>query len=374
MDLLVKPVEERVQRLNAARDSMLPLLEGELATRSFQNECETVFSKFRLTVMHLRKEQDALSAIEKKEVVTRFVGLICKERPFLHDRCEEVLRILMLSDEWMEAFMKEAELDPDNLPPGIKDEFKKRLDEVKEKEKDPAKDPDKKQPGAKKEDVPRDPWSRPPQEKKDKPLAVPSPDKPLFPGHGVAGAMRVVVQRCSKAKLMVDEFGASWDEIGCGLFVAVSFVDKADDERIQYAARFLLTAKLSTSGQASSSGYPGNGPRGSPGHGDADSVVNLCNKGEEQSIMVIPQASLDSAFEETKDDENPFNYPHRAKRENAERMYNLLVESLKTKAKELVPTGVLRKGKPPRIVASSFTGRQSLEMTSAGPFMHTFVI
>jgi len=369
VDLLVKPVEERVQRLNAARDSMTPLLEGEAAARNFQNECETVFSKFRLTVMHLRKEPDALSAVEKKEVVTRFVGLICKERPFLHDRCEEVLRILMLSDEWMAAFMKEAELDLDNLPPGIKDEFKKRLDEVKEKEKekDLAEDPDKKQPGPKKEAVPKDPWSREPRERKDRPVAVPDPDKPLFPGHGVAGAMRVVVQRCSKAKLMVDEFASSWDEIGCGLFVAVSFVDKADDERIQYAARFLLTAKLSTSGKAK----PSQGPQGSPSGQDADSVANLCSKGEDQSIMVIPQSSLDSAFEETKDDENPFNYPHRAKRDNAERMYNLLVESLNTKAKEVVRGPF---GKPPRIVASPFTGRQMLEMTSAGPFMHTFVI
>ncbi|CAK0853437.1 unnamed protein product [Prorocentrum cordatum] len=96
---------------------------------------------------------------------------------------------------------------------------------------------------------------------------------------------------------------------------------QADDERIQYAARFLLTSKLSTS-----YAKPAQGPRGSPGHTDADSVANLCSKGEEQSIMVIPQSSLDSTFDETQDDENPFNYPHRAKRENAERMYNLLVE------------------------------------------------
>ncbi|CAK0862460.1 unnamed protein product, partial [Prorocentrum cordatum] len=58
---------------------------GEQAHRIFQNECETTFSKFRLTVMHLRKEQEALSAVQSKEVVTRFVGRICKE-PLLAGR------------------------------------------------------------------------------------------------------------------------------------------------------------------------------------------------------------------------------------------------------------------------------------------------
>merc|ERR1719188_149871 len=331
---------------------MKPLLEGDAAHKKFQNDCETVFSKFRLTVMHLRKEPDALSSVDQKEVVTRFIGRLCKERPFLHDRCEEVLRILMLSDDWMRAFLKEAELDLDHLPPGIKDEFKRRLEEVKAKDPDAAKDPGMKDQTGQKKDVPPDPWSKP---EKDKPIKVPSPGTPLFPGHGVAGAMRVVVQRCSKAKLMVDEFAGNWAEIGAGLFVAVSFADKADDERIQYAAKFLLTAKLSTS----SSLKPGGGR--SPGTKDSESVANLCNRGEAQGILIMPQGSLDSAFEETEDDANPFNYPGRAKKDNAKRMYDLLVESLIHTATEVVGGPG---AKEPNIVAGSFSERQFLEMTS----------
>lgn len=364
---MVKPLEERVQRLKDARETMRPLLQGDEAPKKFQNDCETVFNRFRLTVMHLRKEPDALSAIDEKEVVTKFIGKLCKDRSFLHDRCEEVLRILMLSDEWMKAFMKEAELDLEHLPPRIQDEFKKRLDEVKKKDPEAAKaeDPGKKgQPGAKK-DAPPDPWSQEAKGVKDKPVRVPAPDKPLFPGHGVAGAMRVVVQRCSKARLMVDEFVGSWAEIGTGLFVAVSFAERADDERIHYAARFLLTAKLSSS----SSLKPGGGR--SPGNKDSDSVANLCNRGEAQGILIMPQASLDSAFEETEDFSNPFNYPHRAEKDNARRMYELLVQSLMNTAQEVV-TGA--GAKEPQIVAGSFSGRQFLEMTSAGPFMHSFII
>ena len=36
----------------------------------------------------------------------------------------------MASDSWMREFGKDPECDPDTMPPGVKDEFKRRLDEV----------------------------------------------------------------------------------------------------------------------------------------------------------------------------------------------------------------------------------------------------
>lgn len=339
---------------------MKPLL---AETRKFQNECETVFSKFRLTCMHLRKEPEALGTVDQKEVVTRYIGILCKQRPFLHDRCEEVLRILMLSDEWMKAFIQEAELDINHLPPNIKDEFRQRFEEVKAK--DPEAVP---ADGKQKKDVPPDPWSKPDDlGTKTKPAAEAAgggkPSVPKAPGVSVAGAMRVVVQRCLKAKLMTDERAGSWDEIGNGLFVAVSFSHKAEDERIAYAARFLLTAKLSTSAK-SRSGVGGL----HPGRGVAESVASLCQKGESQGILLVPQSSLDSEFGEG---DTELLYPNRARRENAERMYNLFIESLCRYAKEVAtgPSAMV-----PKIVRESFGGPQVLELMSAGPAMHSFVI
>ncbi|CAE7874517.1 ACC1 [Symbiodinium necroappetens] len=49
---------------------------------------------------------------------------------------------------------------------------------------------------------------------------------------------------------------------------------------LKQAAKSLLTAPLSSSGQWQSD------------HGDAESVLKLCSRGEAQSLLIVPQASL----------------------------------------------------------------------------------
>ena len=69
-------------------------------------------------------------SVTDKEVAWRFICRFCKEHQFHHNRCCEVLRILLVSDKWMQAFSEDPDVDVDALPKEIAKEFCKRLDEV----------------------------------------------------------------------------------------------------------------------------------------------------------------------------------------------------------------------------------------------------
>eukprot|EP00913_Durusdinium_trenchii_P003878 g3587.t1 len=132
--------------------------------------------------------------------------------PFLHDRVHEVLQILMMSEVWMKAFAEDPECQVEDLPPEMQSEFKRRAEQALD-------------PNAKDDGYP--------------------PRKSSHQEFKASGTIAVVVQRCLKARLLVDEAADSWAEIGRGLFVAVSFTKSATEEKLGPAARFLLTAKLS---------------------------------------------------------------------------------------------------------------------------------
>jgi len=99
------------------------------------------------------------------------------------------------------------------------------------------------------------------------------------------GAIRVVVQRSLKARLLVDAVADTWVEIGRGLVLYLSFAEGADRLMLRAAAKSLLTAPLSTSSQWTAD------------HTDAESVIALCRKGEAQGVLIVPQASLVSKLE-----------------------------------------------------------------------------
>mmetsp|Transcript_150799 Transcript_150799/g.482656 ORF Transcript_150799/g.482656 Transcript_150799/m.482656 type:complete len:260 (+) Transcript_150799:137-916(+) len=185
-------VEELLERLKKSLVAATALL-GETPA-NWENKCEDAFSKFRLTVVHLRKERAALDTIEDKNGAWRFICKFGKTRPFLHDRCNEVLKILMTSDLWMQAFAQ-AGFRPNDLPPAVADEFDKRLREA----------------------IPDD----------ELPPVPPPRERPAERARGDAGPsvstvfrpanMAVVVQRCTTAKILVDERMQMWGEIGRGV-------------------------------------------------------------------------------------------------------------------------------------------------------------
>lgn len=117
----------KLVRLNRARDRFRPLLEDG---RLWENECEAVFSEFRVAVVHLRRESDELDAVEDKEVVWRFLCKLSRERRPFWGRCEEVLRTLMHSDQWMKAFVEDPETNLNDLPANVIKEFDARVKEV----------------------------------------------------------------------------------------------------------------------------------------------------------------------------------------------------------------------------------------------------
>jgi len=221
------PVAKRLEPIIKAQERIKPLLN---AGNQWANECEGVFSDFRRSVIHLRKDQEALDAVEEKDVAWRFLCKFSKDRPPFHGRCEEVLKILMASDSWMREFGKDPECDPDTMPPGVKDEFKRRLDEV---------DPDAKSRS----------WKAPAQM-----------------------AMSIVVQRCVSGRVSIS---GKWQDFGPGLVINLSFTQIATPERVEMAAKSLLLAKVSGSSGAK-----------------PESVVSLSKQSKSQTILVVPTVTL----------------------------------------------------------------------------------
>lgn len=181
-----KTLEERLEKVNTAKAEIARIMDDP---RAWQNDCETVFSKFRLACVHTRKDTEAMDAVEHKEVIWRFLCKLCKTRPFLAARCDEVLKILLMSDSWKKELIDDPQCNIDDLPAVVRDELGER--------------------------------------------AASGP------------TMNMVVQRCRSARLLVDSTAGTWREIGYGLHVAITFLAGGSAARSSAAARALLTAPLS---------------------------------------------------------------------------------------------------------------------------------
>lgn len=348
-------VVTRVTSLNKALDAAKKL--NDTPNSVWTSQCEKVFSEFRTRVVHLRREPACLDAVEDKEQIWQFIVRFCKEMPFHHDRCNEVLRILMKSDAWMEKFNDDDDLVIGDLPEGIADDFEQRAKEVREKEPPTGEEPK----------PPFEPLPEKPKvvkERKAKPtpwsedVAQPPVSAPMRPSN-----MAVVVQRISKARVLIDERNQWWGEVCRGIMISVSFTKGARGEAVGYAARFLMTAKLSTRdtwepGQQTQRGAMG---------ADAESVINICKEGGDQGILVMPQASLGADLGK---DNVSMEYGAQCKMDEAERLYKLFIDALREACAEML---VGQAGaKAPQIVNTPFHGRQYVESTSAQPFLHAF--
>mmetsp|Transcript_150799 Transcript_150799/g.482658 ORF Transcript_150799/g.482658 Transcript_150799/m.482658 type:complete len:246 (+) Transcript_150799:459-1196(+) len=144
-----------------------------------------------------------------------------------------------------------------------------------------------------------------------------------------------------------------------GLVISVSFSKGATQDAVQHAARFLLTARLSMRSERARAS--------AGGASSAESVVSLCKAGEEQGILLMPQASLCS---ELGKDNIGLQYSHGCPETQASALYKAFIAAFRSSAAELI--GTAAPAKELRVVACNFSGRQSMEMTSDGPFMHAF--
>jgi len=357
---MVEPsVETRLENLNKAVDNVKKLVEANQST--WTSGCELAFSQFRMRVVHLRREPAALDSVEDKDQVWQFIVKFCKAVPFHHDRCNEVLRILMKSDAWMEKFNDDDSLQIGDLPEGIADEFDKRAQEVREKPRPGEDGPEKPQPKAGYpqpkaqqkplgQQRPRTPWD-------EKPVSPPV-STPMRPAN-----MAVVVQRFTKARVLIDEKNDWWGEVGAGIMISVSFTRGAKDDAVGYAARFLLTAKLSTRDIWAPGQQGTNASFGS----DAESVVTICKDGGEQGVVVMPQASIVADLEK---DNVGLKYGAVCEQKEAEKLYKTFIDALREASSDLV--GTEPPARPPQIVNTPFHGRQYCESTTAQPFLHAF--
>ena len=105
----------------------------------------------------------------------------------------------MMSEVWMKAFAEDPECSISDLPPEMQSEFKRRAEQAME--------------GA---------------------GGYPKEASEAFQA---SGTIALAVQRCVKARLLVDEATDRWADLGRGLFVGVSFTKRATVERLAPAAR-----------------------------------------------------------------------------------------------------------------------------------------
>jgi len=284
-------LKTKVEKLEKAQAAMKELLEND---NKFNNDCEEVFSEYRRACVHLRKDLEVLDYVEDKVTPVRFMFKFCKWRPPYHNRCEEVLKILLQVDAFREAFVAEGNFD--DLPPAIANELKSAE------------------------------------------VVAPS-----------GAALVTVVQRCSRAQVLVDADAGTWTQVGRGLLVCISFGDTASDEKVRLLARSLLTAPLS-----------GVSPI-------AESVATLCKRGKAQGILLVPQASLSAQLEAGQED---VVYEKTCEEEAWKKLHSSLADALKAIAAEL--TSGEAGACLPKIVSASHCGPcQSWEVTSDG-LMHTF--
>merc|ERR1712176_754344 len=104
---------------------------------------------------------------------------------------------------------------------------------------------------------------------------------------------------------------------------------------------FLLTAKLSTS-EKWERGMTGALKRSAYGN-DAESVVSLCSRGEEQGILVMPQASLVS---DVGGEDFGLSYEKLCSKDDAQNLYTVFLEALSKTASELISGPTPANGNP----------------------------
>uniref|UniRef100_A0A7S4V3T0 Uncharacterized protein n=1 Tax=Alexandrium monilatum TaxID=311494 RepID=A0A7S4V3T0_9DINO len=176
------------------------------------------------------------------------------------------------------------------------------------------------------------------------PSAAPSDAGRSGRGGTLGGTMHAVVQRCARARLLVDSAADTWTEVGRGLVVYISFAKGApaageeSGRLLRQAAKSILGAPLSSSEHWKAD------------HTDAESVVALCRRGEPQSILVVPQASLVAKLELG---EKSLKYHHQCAKDDARRLYEGFVEALRSVAHELIA------GPAPKHNAASYEALQA---------------
>mmetsp|Transcript_8421 Transcript_8421/g.23687 ORF Transcript_8421/g.23687 Transcript_8421/m.23687 type:complete len:313 (+) Transcript_8421:23-961(+) len=164
------------------------------------------------------------------------------------------------------------------------------------------------------------------------------------------GVMHVVVQRCTRARLLVDAAADEWTEVGRGLAVFVSFASGAPpagdeaDRLLRQAAKSILGAPLSTSEQWKAD------------HTDAESVAALCRRGEPQAVLVVPQASLVCKLELG---DKSVKYHRQCAKDDARRLYEGFVDALRSVARELIA------GPAPKHNAANYEALQAKRAAAA---------
>lgn len=130
------------------------------------------------------------------------------------------------------------------------------------------------------------------------------------------GSVRIVVQRCTKASVLVD-YPDKLVSIGRGMILYISFVVGAKQNEIRKIARYLLSLPILTLGSW------GDGTK-------AMSYSKLFKQGHPLEILVVPQACLVSTLKGSN-----LQYHEQLHKEQSEDLYYYFIHCLMTSVQEL---------------------------------------
>jgi hypothetical protein len=391
-------VEQRAVRLAMVCDNMQSLMSAP-DDGKFTNDGEVLFRQFRNACLHLRKECDVLDTVTEKQVALNFLCRISKERPFLHKRCSEVLKILLASDAWKDAFsrvgdswkmtlLRDIDFDGNDLTSKMAEDLRSRSNQAEAFQSETQAET-----VGFAEEAQCNVENSHDRTTTVRHVTFEDPEDALLAGHpsiscasGCEGrvpeisdenepysqppvscsanvpagkSITVVVQRCVSAEITSAEESRTPKRkasIGSGLLVSVSIAEDATEESLAEAARGIMLSKLSGSTSK------------------AESVASLCKRGKTQGIMVIPQLSLASATPE--------------QHKKIADMYDLFVSTIQSSAPEIISKAELERKRSgwsrffmcrsgneatlPDIVAGKFGTSPCMEVKSAGPSMQSF--
>jgi len=123
----------KMEKLKSACQALHDLRGDDQHThRRWTNEVETYFRPFRVSLVHCSKDPiEVVECLGNEDMVCAwmFISKLSKDRAPYWTRCEEVLRILMMSPKWMQCF-QDLGLKVEDLPPGVQGDFAEELQNV----------------------------------------------------------------------------------------------------------------------------------------------------------------------------------------------------------------------------------------------------
>jgi hypothetical protein len=170
--------------------------------------------------------------------------------------------------------------------------------------------------------------------------------------------IQIVSQRVKQFKLLRNEDTSEWVSGGPGIVIYLSFVHTGPEDT---STGLIDPNRI----QKSLKSIPNSGWKSD--HSDADSITGLLAAGAEQTLVIIPQATLSGRV---KPGDKYLKYHRQIPKERSLELYkNFIIEATQSTVNTDAECEVTRPDRL-RVVWGTYGGRQGWEMVSTGPATH----